>query len=207
MRRVFVASGIRYDLILADKARGRQYLEQILAHHVSGQLKIAPEHSETKVLKHMGKPGKTVLEAFMDLYEDLRKKTGAKTHLTYYLMAAHPGCTQKDMQALRAFCLKRLGILPEQVQIFTPTPATLSTLMYAVEKEVFTGEDLFVEKNLRGKQKQKDALGKNAPGKKAGPKKPGDDPGDAKKGRIRQGGAKTRGWAGGRRWDGKKPKK
>ena len=161
VRRVFVASGIRYDLILADKAHGETYLKEILTHHVSGQLKIAPEHSQNNILKQMGKPDMKTLADFMNLFEKTKRKTGSRVYLTYYLMAAHPGCRLSDMKALRAFCLQRLKLLPEQVQIFTPTPSTFSTLMYATETDPFTGEELFVEKNMKNKQKQKDIMQKS----------------------------------------------
>jgi len=155
VRKVFVGSGIRYDLILRDRKMGRAYLEKILAHHVSGQLKIAPEHTEDAVLNLMGKPGREGLEAFVQLFNGLKKKIGDKIFLTYYLMAAHPGCTLEHMQSLAKFALQTLHHLPEQVQIFTPTPATYATLMYYTEQDPFTGGKIFVEKNQKGKEGQK----------------------------------------------------
>lgn len=158
IRRVFVASGIRYDLILSDAKHGDRYLAEILGHHVSGQLKIAPEHVVDSVLERMGKPGRKALEAFIRRFERLKRETGRSLFLTYYFMAAHPGCTQADMEALRAFAESRLGILPEQTQIFTPTPATWSTLMYHTGQDPFTGERLFVEKNPAARERQKAAI-------------------------------------------------
>ena len=155
VRKVFVGSGIRYDLILGDRKMGRKYLEEILRHHVSGQLKIAPEHVSGAVLNLMGKPGGQGLEKFVGLFDGLKRKIGGKFFLTYYLMAAHPGCTMGHMQALRKFATKTLHLLPEQVQIFTPTPATYSTLMYYTKRDSFTGQKIFVEKNLKGKEAQK----------------------------------------------------
>ena len=155
VRKVFVGSGIRYDLILHDRKMGKQYLEEILRHHVSGQLKIAPEHVSGAVLDLMGKPGGRGLEKFVGLFDGLKRKIGGKVFLTYYLMAAHPGCTMDHMQALRKFATKTLHHLPEQVQIFTPTPATFSTLMYYTKRDTYTGKKIFVEKNLRGKEAQK----------------------------------------------------
>jgi uncharacterized radical SAM protein YgiQ len=158
VRKVFIASGIRYDMILADKEAGGRYLSEILRHHISGQLKIAPEHSEDGVLKRMGKPGSERLEAFLRLFRRLSRQNDQNTFLTYYLMAAHPGCTQSDMDRLRTFCRRTLRLLPEQVQIFTPTPATWSTLMYHTETDPFTGDRLFVEKAPKKKEQQKSVM-------------------------------------------------
>ena len=155
VRKVFVGSGIRYDLILKDRKTGRAYLEEIMRHHASGQLKIAPEHVSDAVLNLMGKPVGKQLGAFVRLFEGLKRKIGSKIFLTYYLMAAHPGCTIDHMQALRKFATKTLRLLPEQVQIFTPTPATYSTLMYYTKRDPFTGQKIFVEKSLKGKEAQK----------------------------------------------------
>jgi uncharacterized radical SAM protein YgiQ len=158
VRRVFVASGLRYDLVPADKARGRQYLEELLRHHVSGQLKIAPEHIDDRLLRLMGKPGRRSLEAFIRLFDETNRRMPAPRFLTYYFMAAFPGCTEREMAALRRFAEKRLRLVPEQVQIFTPTPSTYATLMYHTGVDPFTGEALYVEKNLRAKARQKAVL-------------------------------------------------
>ncbi len=155
VRKVFVGSGIRYDLILGDRQMGRAYLEKIMAHHVSGQLKIAPEHTEDAVLNLMGKPSREGLEAFVRLFDKIKRKQGDKIFLTYYLMAAHPGCTMEHMQSLREFARQTLHHLPEQVQIFTPAPATYATLMYYTGRDPFTGGKIFVEKNMKGKETQK----------------------------------------------------
>ncbi len=155
VRKVFVGSGIRYDLILRDRKRGRAYLEEILRHHVSGQLKIAPEHVSGAVLNLMGKPGSEKLAEFVGLFNRLKQKIGGKIFLTYYLMAAHPGCTVTHMQTLRKFAQKTLRHLPEQVQIFTPTPATYATLMYYTKRDPFMGKKIFVEKSVKGKEAQK----------------------------------------------------
>lgn len=155
IKKVFVASGIRYDLILNDRQFGIPYLEEIIGHHVSGQMKIAPEHTEDKVLKLMGKPGRGQLLNFIDLYDELNQKAGKKQFLTYYLIAAHPGCDREDMIKLKQFATKELKLRPEQVQIFTPLPSTYSGLMYYTGINPFTGEQLFVEKDLRRKEEQK----------------------------------------------------
>jgi uncharacterized radical SAM protein YgiQ len=158
IRKVFVRSGLRHDLVLADERRGRQYLQTLLRHHVSGQLKIAPEHVDQEVLQHMGKPGRESLDAFLELFRQVNPDNAAKVFLTYYLLAAHPGCTLAHMQALRKYALGTLRLLPEQVQIFTPTPSTFSTLMYHTQYDPFSATRMFVERNSRRKQEQKEAV-------------------------------------------------
>ena len=158
IKKIFIASGIRYDMILDDKKCGQMYMEEIIKNHVSGQMKIAPEHTEDKVLSLMGKQGKAPLKEFKEKFYQINKKLGKKQFLTYYLIAAHPGCNEKDMLDLKRFASAELRVNPEQVQIFTPTPSTYSTLMYYTEMDPFTGKKLFVEKDNGKKQKQKDIL-------------------------------------------------
>jgi uncharacterized radical SAM protein YgiQ len=158
MRRIFVGSGLRYDLILADRASGAAYLEELLRHHVSGQLKIAPEHMQDPLLNLMGKPGRQSLEAFMRLFDETRRRVPHACYLTYYFMAAHPGGTLEDMRALRRYAQRTLHLIPEQVQIFTPTPATYSTLMYHTGLDPFSGREVFVEKNPARKLAQQKEL-------------------------------------------------
>ena len=158
IKKIFIASGIRYDMILDDKRNGQIYLEEIIKDHVSGQMKIAPEHTEDKVLALMGKQGKAPLKEFKEKFYKINSKLGKKQFLTYYLIAAHPGCDEKDMLDLRRFASSELRINPEQVQVFTPTPSTYSTLMYYTEINPFTNKKLFVEKDNGKKQKQKDIL-------------------------------------------------
>ena len=123
-------------------------------------MKIAPEHSEDRVLGLMGKPGcdQDALIRFKELFYRFTGEAGLKQYLTYYLMAAHPGCDLNDMKKLRAFALKELGTVPEQVQVFTPTPSTYSTLMYWTGRDPFTGNPCFVEKSVRGREAQKAVL-------------------------------------------------
>ncbi|MCP4671748.1 MAG: YgiQ family radical SAM protein [Desulfobacula sp.] len=155
IKKVFINSGIRYDLILNDKKHGNTYLKKIVKDNVSGQMKVAPEHTSPHVLKMMGKQNIDLLLKFKNRFDSLSKKSGKKQFLTYYLIAAHPGCKIKDMQNLKEFTTKKLRITPEQVQIFTPTPSTWSTLMYYTGINPFTMEALFVEKSLQNKEKQK----------------------------------------------------
>jgi len=155
IKKVFVASGLRYDMVLDDRIHGRAYMRELVGHHVSGQMKIAPEHTEDRVLKTMGKPSSKSLEKFTNLFKDLSKKANKKQFLTYYLIAAHPGCTADDMRSLKAFTHKKLKLNPEQVQIFTPLPSTYSALMYYTGIDPFSGKPLFVEKDVSRKEKQK----------------------------------------------------
>jgi uncharacterized radical SAM protein YgiQ len=158
VKQAIVASGIRYDLLLADRKRGIPYLREIVRHHISGQMKIAPEHSEDRVLRCMGKPGTKSLLAFRDLFRKLTTEAGKEQFLSCYLIAAHPGCTQADMESLRSFAKRELAVHPEQVQLFTPVPSTISTLMYCSGRDPSSGKGLFVEKNAAGRELQKKIL-------------------------------------------------
>ncbi|MCU0576129.1 MAG: YgiQ family radical SAM protein [Desulfobacterota bacterium] len=158
VRKAFVASGIRHDLVCADTPHGGDYMEELVKHHVSGQLKLAPEHCVPAVLERMAKPGCDSLLEFRDLFTRLTRRAGKRQFLTYYFLAAHPGCTESDMVLLRAYIDRHLKITPEQVQIFTPTPSTYSTLMYCTGRDPFSGEPIHVERDPRRKQRQKDIL-------------------------------------------------
>jgi len=158
IKKVFVASGIRYDMVIDDKKYGYEYLKNIVTHHTSGQMKIAPEHSEDKVLHHMGKPSKKSLVDFKNMFYKYNKEAGKNQFLTYYMIAAHPGCTESDMKNLKTFASNKLEISPEQVQVFTPTPSTYSSLMYYTEMDPFTGEKIFVEKDIKKKKRQKEIV-------------------------------------------------
>jgi uncharacterized radical SAM protein YgiQ len=160
IKKVFVASGIRYDMIFYDKKSGQVYLNDIVSYHVSGQLKIAPEHAKESILNYMGKTDSGYLEKFKNEFFKISESQMKKQFLTYYFMAAHPGCQYDDMLILKSFVSKHLNIAPEQVQIFTPTPSTYSTLMYYTEQNPFTNEPLFVEKDIMRKEKQKEVLTK-----------------------------------------------
>jgi len=169
IHKVVVASGIRYDMILADRKNGLPYLRELVRYHISGQMKVAPEHSEDAVLAMMGKPGTNKLLAFRDLFIKMNEEEGLQQFLTYYMIAAHPGCTLEDMKHLKEFCTRELKLLPRQVQIFTPTPSTYSTLMYWTGLNPFTGDPCFVERSVSGREKQKNALSSQGPGKKIAP--------------------------------------
>ena len=158
IKRVFVASGIRHDLVIADRKHGDRYIEQLVRHHVSGQLKLAPEHSVNHVLARMGKPPVDDLLEFRRRFLEANRKAGKNQFLTYYMIAAHPGCEDKDMHLAKRFTSEELHLNPEQVQIFTPLPSSWSSVMYWTGVDPFTGRPLFVERDPRRKQTQKDIL-------------------------------------------------
>lgn len=158
IKKAFVASGIRYDLINEDKRHGYSYLRELVRHHISGQMKVAPEHTQQHVLDLMGKPGKQTLIEFKKLYDRLNRDEGKKQFLTYYLIAAHPGCTDTDMHELKRFTSEELKMNPEQAQVFTPTPGTWSSVMYYTEMDPETRQKIFVEKDPRRKEKQKEIV-------------------------------------------------
>lgn len=159
IRRVFVNSGIRHDMIVHDRANGRRYLSELVDGHVSGQMKIAPEHVCDDVLKLMGKPGCRVLDEFRGMFSECAAASGRDLYLTYYFMAAHPGCTEDDMRRLSGYCSGELHILPEQVQVFTPTPSTLSTAMFVSGTDI-KGRPVKVERSIQKRQKQKEIVTK-----------------------------------------------
>lgn len=158
IRKVFVASGIRTDLLMDDTRHGQAYLEEIAAHHVSGQLKVAPEHFDERILGLMGKPGLNSILDFKERFEKASAKAGKKQFLTYYVIAAHPGCSREDMAEMGNFARGKFGLTPEQVQIFTPTPGTWSTVMYATGIDPFTGTKVFVERDTLRRRAQKEAV-------------------------------------------------
>ena len=170
VKKVFIGSGIRHDMVMEDTKYGLKYLSEVVEHHTSGQLKIAPEHTENRVLEFMGKPGKEYLKRFKDEFYRLEKERAKKLartgrspggqFLTYYLIAAHPGCAYSDMLELRKYTRQELKITPEQVQVFTPLPSTYSALMYYTGIDLFSEEKLFVEKGISGKERQKEAVTK-----------------------------------------------
>jgi len=158
IKKAFVASGLRYDFIPADKKYGYEYLKELVNHHISGQMKVAPEHTSNRVLRLMGKPGKQPLIDFKNMYDKLNKEAGKKQFLTYYLIAAHPGCEERDMHELKQFTTHELKMNPEQAQVFTPTPGTYSSVMYYTELDPVTRKKIFVEKDNGRKEKQKNIV-------------------------------------------------
>ena len=122
IKKVFISTGIRHDLVVNDKEFGARYVDQLVAFHVSGQIKLAPEHYDNEVLTLMNKPSIKSLMRFKAMFDEACRALGKKFFMTYYLMAAHPGCNENHMLRLKDFLKGGLRILPEQVQIFTPTP-------------------------------------------------------------------------------------
>jgi len=155
VKKAFVSSGIRYDMVLADQKNGLPYLSEIVRHHISGQMKVAPEHTDETILRRMGKPGSRSLLEFKRLFDRINREEVKRQFLSYYLIAAYPGCSDAEMQQLKQFASRELRIIPEQVQVFTPTPSTYASLMYYTETDPFTGEKLFVEKDPEKKARQK----------------------------------------------------
>ncbi len=152
IKKVFVSSGIRHDLIMADKQNGKRYLEYLSKNNISGQLKIAPEHTSDNVLESMGKPKQTIFLDFMNEFNRINQPLDQ--FLTCYFMVDHPGCSLYDTEDLLLFINQNLKFRPEQVQVFTPTPSTFSTLMYYTEQDL-NGNDIFVEKDRNARMKQK----------------------------------------------------
>lgn len=152
VKKVFIRSGIRYDYVVADK--DKTFMNELCEHHVSGTLKVAPEHIAPEVLRCMRKPGKEVFEKFAREYKNTNEKLGKKQYLIPYLISSHPGCTLDDAIELALF-LKKTGFVPDQVQDFYPTPGTLSTTMYYTELDPFTMKKEYVAKNMQEKKMQR----------------------------------------------------
>lgn len=152
VKKVFVRSGIRFDYVLAE---GKQeFLKELCQHHVSGQLKVAPEHVSDHVLSLMGKPEHTVFQRFVRKYEQCNKQLGLKQYMVPYLMSSHPGSTLKDAIALAEY-IRDIGYMPQQVQDFYPTPATISTCMYYTGLDPRTMKPVYVVKNPEEKAMQR----------------------------------------------------
>lgn len=158
IKKIFISSGIRHDMILEDKRNGINFLDELVKYHISGQLKIAPEHIQDNILKLMRKPPKSYLLEFKKTFDLINQKYNKKQFLTYYFISAHPGCQLSDMYKLREFIKKELKIRPQQVQIFTPLPSTYSSLMYYTERDPFSGKSIFVEKKMKNKERQKEVI-------------------------------------------------
>lgn len=152
VKKVFIRSGIRYDFMMGDKSG--EFCAELVKHHVSGQLKVAPEHCVNSVLDYMGKPRIEVYEKFREKYRRLNQKYGKEQYLVPYLMSSHPGCTLADAVKLAEW-LNASGHMPEQVQDFYPTPGTLSTCMYYTSLDPRTMEPVFVPKTPHEKAMQR----------------------------------------------------
>ena len=152
VKKVFVRSGIRFDYLTLD--RDDTFFQELVEHHISGQLKVAPEHICDAVLSKMGKPKNAVYEAFTEKYHRLNQKLGKNQFLVPYFMSSHPGSTLKEAVALAEY-LRDIGYMPEQVQDFYPTPSTMSTVMYYTEVDPVTMKPVYVCKNPHEKAMQR----------------------------------------------------
>ena len=155
VKKVFVRSGIRFDYLLCDK--NDEFFEELVKHHVSGQLKVAPEHVSQNVLRHMGKPRKEVYNKFCEKFYNITKKIGKEQYLVPYLMSSHPGSTIKDALEL-ALYLKEHKLNPQQVQDFYPTPGTTSTCMFYTGLDPATLKPVYVAKTPEEKAMQRALL-------------------------------------------------
>ena len=155
VKKVFIRSGIRFDYVMADEDDA--FFRRLVTNHVSGQLKVAPEHCSEGALKMMGKPPVEVFEKFKSKYFALCKEAGLEQYLVPYLMSSHPGATMKDAVNM-AIWLKKWGYSPEQVQDFYPTPGTISTVMYYTGIHPMTGKEVYVTTDYHEKQLQRALL-------------------------------------------------
>ena len=152
IKKVFIRSGVRFDYLVADK--DETFFNEMLKYHVSGQLRVAPEHISDVVLKYMGKPGNEVYEKFLKKYEEYNKRTGMKQYAVPYLMSSHPGSTMNEAVKLAEY-IRDIGDMPQQVQDFYPTPSTLSTVMYYTGLDPRDMKKVFVERNPHRKAMQR----------------------------------------------------
>ncbi|MBR5315870.1 MAG: DUF3362 domain-containing protein, partial [Firmicutes bacterium] len=152
VKKVFIRSGIRYDYVMADK--NDAFLRELCQYHVSGTLKVAPEHISDRVLYYMRKPNKQVFVDFAKKYKAINEELGLKQYLIPYLISSHPGSRLEDAIELALF-FKEFGFIPDQVQDFYPTPATLATCMYYTELDPFTMEPVYVAKDMEEKKMQR----------------------------------------------------
>ena len=160
VKKVFIRSGIRYDFLLQDK--NEEFFKELVTHHVSGQLKVAPEHCAPGVLRAMGKPPIETYTHFAKRFYQLTQKAGKEQYLVPYFISSHPGSTLKDAVAL-ALWLKENHIRPEQVQDFYPTPGTVSTCMYYTGADPFTGAPIYVARDPMEKAMQRALLQPHLP--------------------------------------------
>ena len=152
VKKVFVRSGVRFDYALADP--DDTFIKELCSYHISGQLRVAPEHVSDHVLRLMGKPGNAVYEAFVEKCRRINEKLGKEQYLVPYLMSSHPGSTMKDAIKLAEY-VRDIGYMPEQVQDFYPTPSTISTCMYYTGVNPRTMEPVYVPKSAHEKAMQR----------------------------------------------------
>lgn len=152
VKKVFIRSGIRFDYLIQDKSD--VFIRELCKHHVSGQLKVAPEHVSNHVLHFMGKPNHTIYETFLTKYKKINEQEGMNQYVVPYLMSSHPGSSMKEAVELAEY-IRDLGYMPEQVQDFYPTPSTISTCMYYTGVDPRTMEKVYIPKTSHEKQMQR----------------------------------------------------
>jgi uncharacterized radical SAM protein YgiQ len=160
VQKVFIRSGIRFDFIQHDAKHGSGFLQTLCEHHVSGQLKVAPEHVSAKVLEAMGKCPHECYEKFRKDFTEINKSLGLKQYLLPYIVSSHPGAGMKEAEELARY-LKKTGFVPEQTQDFYPTPGTMSTVMYYTGLDPRTRNPVYVPKTDKERKKQRELLQKN----------------------------------------------
>ena len=165
VKKVFIRSGIRYDYLMADPKADR-FIDELVRYHVSGTLKVAPEHISDKVLYYMRKPGKDVFLRFVEKYKAANERLGLRQYLIPYLISSHPGSTLEDAIELALF-LKDYGFVPDQVQDFYPTPGTMATCMYYTGLDPMTMKPVYVAKDLEEKKMQRALMHYNKPENRA----------------------------------------
>jgi uncharacterized radical SAM protein YgiQ len=159
IKKTFIGSGVRYDLLLhesKDAAINKstaQYTRELITKHVSGRLKVAPEHTSDRVLSIMRKPSFKQFEEFKRIFDRINREEGLNQQLIPYFISSHPGCTNQDMKQLADKC-KQMHYRPEQVQDFTPTPMTLATTMFYTGINPYTMQPIYVARTKEEKQKQ-----------------------------------------------------
>lgn len=152
VKKVFIRSGIRFDYVMADSSD--EFLRELCEKHISGQLRVAPEHVSDNVLKMMGKPKNSVYESFIERYQRVNAKTGKQQYVVPYLMSSHPGSTLREAVELAEY-VRDIGYMPEQVQDFYPTPSTISTCMYYTGVDPRTMQPIYVAINPHEKAMQR----------------------------------------------------
>lgn len=157
VKKVFIRSGIRYDYMLADRQTGKSFLKELCAHHISGTLKVAPEHVSDEVLRKMHKPGRDVFDRFCRAYARENERQKKRQFMIPYFISSHPGSTLDDAIEL-ALYLKKTGFVPDQVQDFYPTPGTLATCMYYTETDPLSMRPVYVPKSMHEKKMQRALL-------------------------------------------------
>jgi len=152
VKHLFIGSGVRYDLLLDKSSEG--YLKELCANHISGQLKVAPEHSDESVLKLMNKPSFKIYEKFVEKFDAMNKSIGKNQYLVNYFISSHPGATLESALKLSLELMDK-HVHPEQIQDFIPLPMTISGCMYYTKKDPFTERDIYVAAGLRERKTQR----------------------------------------------------